>query len=172
MNNSTTTYSLIADYFIALSNETQNLITNLKLQKLVYYAQAWHLAIHNKQLFEEDFEAWVHGPVLPLLYNDYKHFSWKPLIREDLYEGKFAEIEETLDQTTRKFLSDITSEYFGLTAYELERLTHNEDPWKIARGGIPEDQPSNVVIAKDSMRDYYNQYIDNGETQTNQSPAK
>ena len=157
------TYKKIADYFISLSNERHNLITNLKLQKLIYYAQAWHLAIYNKPLFEEDFEAWVHGPVLPALYNNYKHFSWKPIIREDLEEGAFSQIEQSLDPTTQKFLGDLADEYFGLNAYELERLTHSENPWKNARAGIPEDQPSNAVIDKREMQTYYSQYMEDGE---------
>ena len=53
---------------------------NLKLQKLVYYAQAWHLALRDVPLFEEDFEAWVHGPVIPALYQEYKKFGWRPIL--------------------------------------------------------------------------------------------
>lgn len=61
----------IAKHFIRFANEEGSFISNLKLQKLVYYAQAWHLAIHGTPLFEEDFEAWVHGPVIPSLYQKY-----------------------------------------------------------------------------------------------------
>ncbi|MFN3967753.1 Panacea domain-containing protein [Flavobacterium sp.] len=149
----------IADYFISLSNETQSLITNLKLQKLVYYAQAWNLAINDKQLISEDFEAWVHGPVIPSLYVQYKEFGWKPIVREDLVEGSFKKIEDTLHDSTKKLLSDISDEYFGLNAFELERLTHEEDPWKITRGDLPEDAPSHKVIDKILMSEYYKQYV-------------
>ncbi len=159
------TYKQIADYFIALSNETQSLITNLKLQKLLYYAQAWYLAIYNRPLFNDDFEAWVHGPVLRALYDDYKHFSWKPIEREDLGEGSFSEIEKSFDGTTQKFMRDLTDEYFGENTYELERLTHSEDPWKKARAGISEDQPSTAVIDKTEMQSYYSQYIQDAEAQ-------
>ncbi|MBW4622042.1 MAG: DUF4065 domain-containing protein [Cyanosarcina radialis HA8281-LM2] len=57
----------VASYFIDLANKTGNTVNNLKLQKLVYYSQAWHLAIHGTPLFEEDFQAWIHGPVIPEL---------------------------------------------------------------------------------------------------------
>jgi uncharacterized phage-associated protein len=70
----------VANYFIWLANETGSFLSNLKLQKLVYYAQAWHLALEESPLFEEDFEAWIHGPVLPTLYQKYESFSWKPII--------------------------------------------------------------------------------------------
>jgi len=156
-----TTYHTVADYFIALSNETHDLITNLKLQKLTYYAQAWHLAIRNVPMFDEDFEAWVHGPVLPALYNQYKPFSWKPILREDI--PSFSELENHFDESTKQFLSDLCDEYFGLSAYQLESLTHNEAPWKNARAGIPEDQPSSAIIKKEDMQLYYAQYIDHGE---------
>jgi len=61
-------YSVIADYFIGLSSVTGSLISNLKLQKPVYYADAWHLANCDKPLIQEDFQAWVHGPAIPALF--------------------------------------------------------------------------------------------------------
>lgn len=72
----------VADFFIHLANETGSYISNLKLQKLVYYAQAWHLAIYATPLFEEDFEAWVHSPVIPALYREYKSFGWQPILKD------------------------------------------------------------------------------------------
>ena len=75
-------YEKIADYFIGLSNETGSLITNLKLQKLVYYAQAWSLALNNEELFADDFQAWVHGPVLVSLYDRYRTNKRNPIDKE------------------------------------------------------------------------------------------
>src|SRR5260221_3271487 len=72
----------VADYFIRLANETGSFISNLKLQKLVYYAQAWHLGIKGAPLFQEDFQAWVHGPVIPELYQKYKSFAWQPIVTD------------------------------------------------------------------------------------------
>src|SRR5437016_1983852 len=97
-------YSLIADYFIALSNESQSPITNLKLQKLVYYAQAWHLAILKKALINEDFQSWAHGPVIPQLYNDYRSNGWKPIYREDLTPSKFPAIKNQFPDEVQKLL--------------------------------------------------------------------
>ena len=74
----------IEDYFIALSNSVQSLITNMKLQKLMYYAQAWHLAVIGDELFSDDFQAWIHGPVIPALYDKYKAYQWNPIIRNDI----------------------------------------------------------------------------------------
>jgi uncharacterized phage-associated protein len=65
----------IADYFVWLANDTGSFVSNLQLQKLVYYAQAWHLALYDRPLFEDDFQAWVHGPVIPELFDKYKHWQ-------------------------------------------------------------------------------------------------
>lgn len=155
-------YNQIADYFISLSNESQDLITNLKLQKLMYYAQAWHLAITGNRLFDNNFEAWVHGPVLVSLYDDYKSFRWNPIKRSDLCEGSFEKIKQNINDTeVLDILDDVVDEYFGLSAYELERLTHLEEPWLRARNGIPNDEPSNAEIFDKWMIDYYKQYLKN-----------
>lgn len=64
----------VADYVILRLNqdEENNLLINLKLQKLLYYIQAWSLAIRGRIFFEGEFQAWVHGPVSPTLYNRFK----------------------------------------------------------------------------------------------------
>ncbi|MDJ0676494.1 MAG: DUF4065 domain-containing protein [Calothrix sp. MO_167.B42] len=136
----------IATYFIWLANETGSFVSNLKLQKLVYYAQAWHLALNEEPLFPEEFEAWIHGPVIPTLYQKYKKFSWKP-IEEDANPELPEEVSE--------FLDEVAQEYFACDAYELEQMTHFESPWNQARGELPADAPSNAVIEKKWMKEYY-----------------
>ena len=147
-----TTASVIADYFIYIANETGSYISNLKLQKLVYYAQAWHLAVYNAPLFDEDFEAWVHGPVIPALYYEYKQFGWKPILKEVERPSFSQEIQELLDE--------VTDEYFACDAFELEQMTHQEDPWIEARKSLPKDEASNVIIPKQLMGDYYRQRLE------------
>lgn len=129
---------LVADYFIWLANDTGSFISNLKLQKLVYYAQAWYLAIHDKPLFDEDFEAWIHGPVIPELYKEYCGFKWKPILKE-VEEPKFTE-------EVKQFLDEVTDVYFGLDAYELEQMTHLEAPWIEARGAKPTDAVMRLLV--------------------------
>jgi uncharacterized phage-associated protein len=136
----------VANYFISLANETGSFISNLKLQKLVYYAQAWHLAIHQTQLFEEDFEAWIHGPVIPALYQKYKRFGWQPI-----YEAVSLELPDNV----QTFLADVSEEYFACDAYELEQMTHIEDPWKQARIGLLPDMLADRTIEKEWMKEYY-----------------
>jgi uncharacterized phage-associated protein len=141
----------VADYFIWLANSTGSFVSNLKIQKLVYYTQAWHLAINGVPLFEEDFEAWVHGPVIPSLYHELKVFSWKP-ITKDIDE---EQLNTVLTGDTRSFLEEVAEAYFSCDAYELERMTHSEDPWLRARDTLPLDSPSNTVIQKEWMKEYY-----------------
>ncbi|MBO1348259.1 MAG: DUF4065 domain-containing protein [Hormoscilla sp. GUM202] len=142
-----TTAGEIADYFIWVANDTGSFISNLKLQKLVYYAQAWHLAIHDSPLFEDDFEAWVHGPVIPALFEEYKKFQWKPIIKEVKQPQFSPKLEE--------FLEEITGEYFLGTGLELEIMVCREDPWIKARKGLPRDEPSHAIISQESMREFY-----------------
>lgn len=142
-----TTANQIADYFIYVANETGSYLSNLKLQKLVYYAQAWHLALHEVPLFDEDFEAWVHGPVIPSLYEKYRSFGWRPILT-DVPTPNFSE-------SLQKFLQEVTEVYFSCDAFELEQMTHQEKPWLTARGELSKDAPSRAIISKSSMRDYY-----------------
>lgn len=141
----------IADYFIWLANETGSFISNLKLQKLVYYAQAWHLAIHNIPLFPEDFQAWVHGPVIPELYQKYKNFGWQPILKN---------VNPQLSENIKEFLDEVAQEYFACDAYELEQMTHVEAPWNLARGNLPPDAPSNAIIKKEWMKEYYGSRVE------------
>ncbi|EDX86743.1 hypothetical protein S7335_4449 [Synechococcus sp. PCC 7335] len=136
----------IADYFIWLANETGSFISNLKLQKLVYYAQAWHIALYDDPLFAEDFQAWVHGPVIPSLYQKYKTFGWQPILED---------ADPKLPEDVFQFLDEVAEEYFACDAYELEQMTHAEAPWDWARGDLPSDASSNEVIKKEWMKEYY-----------------
>lgn len=136
----------IAEYFIQLANDTGSFISNLKLQKLVYYAQAWHLALYGEPLFDEDFEAWVHGPVIPQLYQEYKKFGWHPIEQE---------VKPDLPSNIKEFLDELALEYFAVDAYELEQMTHIEAPWIKARGNLPSDAASNSVIRQEWIKEYF-----------------
>lgn len=153
-------YNLIADYFIAFSNATHNLITNLKLQKLVYYAQAWHVAILGRRMFDAEFRAWVHGPVIYNLYNAYKSFSYHPIIRDDLTEEKYEEIRSSIQKETLEVLDIVVDKYFGMTAFELEQLSHSESPWVLARAGLSREAVCNEIIKDIWMKDYYEKYLE------------
>jgi len=142
-----TTINDVADYFIRRAHESGEPITNLKLQKLVYYAQAWHLALYGEPLVEERFEAWVHGPVSPLLYDRFRAYRWNP-IDEDV-------AMPTLPERVRMHLEEVQEAYGGFSAIDLERMTHVEDPWLDARGDLDPTAPSHAPISEEAMQRYY-----------------
>lgn len=149
----------VADYFLRLVDEDAgDSISNLKLQKLVYYAQAWHLAITNRPLFSEDIQAWAHGPVIPCLYNKYRDFGWQP-IRGQVWEPQAIPRPDSegtaMDEDTAGILDEVWEAYGQFTAKHLEKLTHSEDPWVAARLGYRPGDPCQEVISRDVMRDYY-----------------
>jgi uncharacterized phage-associated protein len=140
----------VANYFIEVANKTNSNISNSKLQKLVYYAQAWYLAIHDTALFQEDFEAWIHGPVVPALFQKYKSFGWEA-IQET--------VPPILSIEAVRFLDEIAAEYFDCDNYELERMTHSELPWNLARENLAPDTPSTSIIKKEWMQEYYANHV-------------
>lgn len=141
------THNSIADFYIKFSHEHGDYITNLKLQKLVYYAQAWHLGLYSKELFEADFQAWVHGPVCPPLYFRLKQYGWNPITEQP----EKIDIQEDVE----KHLIEVYEVYGQYTGYQLEQMTHSESPWLDARGGIPIDEASSEIIPKKSMMEFY-----------------
>jgi len=142
-----TTAHEIAQNIIALSGEQ---LTNLKLQKLLYYAQAWNLVFTDQRLFHEDIEAWVHGPVVPAVFREFKCYQWNPIDERGV---------KPTDEHTASLLSEVIRVYGKFTATQLERLTHQEPPWVEARGGLPPDAPSKNMICTARMKSYYSSLL-------------
>lgn len=133
----------VARYFLSLES-----MTHLKLQKICYYAQAWHLALYNNPLVDSKFEAWVHGPVSPKLYRHYKQWGWYEIAK---YEGDV----KNLNNETQNFLNQIFKLYGKFSGEQLEALTHEETPWKKARGNCKNNEICRNVISEDEMRIFY-----------------
>src|SRR5580693_3570184 len=134
-----------ANFLLVECRERGDVLTNLKLQKLLYYAQAWYLALRGKELFAEEFQAWVHGPALPSQYQRFKKFEWRPIVQEGISRPKVK------DPDILAHLIEIVDVFGVETASALEMMTHNEKPWQEARKGIPIDQVSKQIISKESM---------------------
>lgn len=148
----------VAIYFVYFAAKHGDWLTNLKLQKLVYYAQAWYLALYGKPLFQEQLQAWTHGPANPSLWHAYKHHGWNPI----------PPIDErpSVSPKVGKHIEEVFSVYGGMSAYDLERLTHCEAPWIKARDGTPEDEPSDAVISHATMKRFYRDMADEKKTRT------
>jgi uncharacterized phage-associated protein len=144
----------IAKYFIWKSSQEKKPITNKKIQKLVYYSQAWNLVLHNEPLFNEELEAWIHGPVVRSLYDAFSKFG-----TDDIAAGmKIKESEfKDFSSASKDILDQVWHVYGKYTANDLEVFTHSEDPWQKAREGLEPYEASTNVISLDSMLHFYEQ---------------
>ena len=147
--------NLVADYMILRlnSDESVNLI-NLKLQKLLYYLQAWSLGINHKRFLNCSFESWVHGPVSRVLYDRFKTTRnlYSFITVSDVAE---KHPEEKIDTEDIEFINYILDNYAGYSGAELESMTHKEKPWIEARIGYAPMQSCNKIISEETMQNYY-----------------
>lgn len=137
----------VADWFIHFAHEVGDPITNLRLQKLMYYAQAWYIALYGERLIPDAFEAWVHGPVCPAVWERFSGCRWSP-ISEGMPKPPLSEDIES-------HLHEVMDVYGGLLTWDLERMAHSEDPWMFARAGLPPDEPSSNLISEERMKRFY-----------------
>ena len=149
---------IVARWFVNHADrEAGEAITQLKRQKLVYYADAWFLANFDRPLISEDFEAWAHGPALRSLYAKYRDCGWQALPPE-----RGAGVSEEVSQ----YLHSVFEEYGQYGAKKLEHMTHEEAPWLNARKGLSPEQASRNIIPKVEMRNFYAKRLGKKEIQT------
>lgn len=154
MNIDKNTIDPITEYFIQKSYDEGRIITNKKLQKLLYYAQAWCLVLNDKKLFSERIEAWLHGPAVPYVYHQYKLFGFAP-IKKDLN----TDLIDSISIGKKRFLDNVWKIYGKFDADYLEVLSHKEEPWQLARAGCGEFNPSNKEITPQSMKSFYSKML-------------
>lgn len=125
-------------------------ITPLALQKLLYFAQGFQKAFTNDFMFEEDCEAWAHGPVYRNVYYKYRAYGYNPIEEKEL---SFEDISLT---EAEKELLDYIVLYFGCySGKTLENMTHSEEPWRVARRGLKENEGSDRIIEKTEIESYF-----------------
>lgn len=136
----------VAQYI--LENSPQGEMSTIKLQKLVYYCQAWCLAWTGKPLYEDDIQAWAAGPVVPSLY---------ALHRNQLNISKNQNIGDasSLSAEDTELINDVLPTYIDKEPVWLVGLTHLEEPWKIARGSCLPGERCTNIISHASMAEYY-----------------
>ncbi|MGC5330872.1 type II toxin-antitoxin system antitoxin SocA domain-containing protein [Micromonospora sp. DT62] len=128
----------------------------MKLEKLVYYCQGWHLARHGAALYPDRIEAWRQGPVVPLLHRHHR----RQLTVSEWPHGKASRLTPAQADTVRW----VTTTYGKFSASELSTMTHNELPWRAARGALPEAASSNEEIDVEMMQAYYARQVASVET--------
>lgn len=132
-----------ANYFLFLDEENDgDGISNLKLQKLVYYAQGFYSAIFKAALFDDEIEAWAHGPVIASLYHQFKQYGKNPIpFERGVNPGSVSEDEKGLIEE----VYEVMGQY---SAWKLRNMTHEESPWI-------NHESSAGVIPKNEIEEYF-----------------
>ena len=115
----------IAEYFLWKAHQDgQELLSNMKLQKLLYYAQGLHLVMNDVPLFKDRMEAWTYGPVVADLYHTYKEHGANGIP----VNSEFNPL--SIDENTRGFLDEIFDVFGQFSAIRLMEIAHNDQCWK------------------------------------------
>ena len=137
----------IANYFLFKAAGEEELLSNLKLQKLVYYAQGIHLAYDGTPLFKDIIKAWTYGPVVPGLYKVYKEYGAGAIPADESFNPK------NIDKDTKKFLDEIYKVFGQFSATRLMDFAHTDQCWI--------DAHPNRIITHKSMRESLKKYLKN-----------
>lgn len=140
------TASQIAEWFLAhnrtaMNDEGAESISNLKLQKLLYYAQGCFLALTNKPLFEDKIIAWQHGPVVEAVYYEYRQNGANGIPYDADFDFSLFTDEEN------ELLTEVYDVFGQYSAWKLRNMTHEETPWRTT--------PQNEVISQSAIKDYF-----------------
>lgn len=132
----------IADYILTLTDdEAGDLISHLKLQKLLYYSQGFALVFLGRPLFNEKIVSWQHGPVVPSVWEQFKDYGSNPIPKNEDFDLSIIDLE------TKNIIDEVYSVYGQFSAWKLRNMTHEESPWKsVAIGDI---------ITHGSLREFF-----------------
>lgn len=142
----------VCDYIIIKLDEAGDAPSVLKIQKLIYYVQAWYLAFHKAPLFNDKFEAWVHGPVNRGIYDRFfpSKFMYSVITAEDSKGGA-----DNINYPIKKHIDSILEVYAKFDGNQLEDMTHRELPWIQARKGLAASERCENHIDEKTMMEYY-----------------
>lgn len=155
----------IARYVINYTNNRNSKISNLQLQKIIYYIQAAFLVIKDEPCFAEDILNWSYGPVVQEVYNEYRDNGNSSIPYQKQYiildfnkeSGDIEFVRKEFDESKicnddKVIINKIVDNYSEKDAFELVRKTHREDPWKLS--------DRNSIIKKEDIKKYYKLYPD------------
>ncbi len=145
----------VTDYVIVRLVTGRMPLNQLKLQKLLYYIQAWHLAHTSRPIVPARFQAWVHGPVNREVFDRFRAHKmlYSPMTAEDVRAGFCS--DQSLSAVERGFIDGVLDVYAPLAGDQLEAMTHQEEPWVAARGSLSPDQRCETEIDESLMARYY-----------------
>lgn len=153
------TIDAVADYVVTRLDEGGAPPNLLKLQKLLYYIQAWYLALKGEPLFDAKFQAWVHGPVSRRIYDRFsaKFMMYDAIRAKDVAaDGHLVEF----DPEIASHINEILEAYASFTGTQLENMTHDEEPWIQARGSLSRSARCEAEIDEKIMATYYKSDLD------------
>jgi len=133
----------IANKLLVMSEDGGELMTNMKLQKMMYYQQGYHLAYFGTPLFDEEIEAWMYGPVVPMIYSAYKEHGKNGIV------GNKQNVIVFEDEREESLFAEVMRVYGKYSTIGLMEMTHEELPWKSTPVG------EGSVIAKSVMQDFF-----------------
>ncbi|MGL6073112.1 MAG: Panacea domain-containing protein [Fimbriiglobus sp.] len=144
----------VCDYIITKLCEGGGSVSVLKLQKLVYYSQAYRLANDNKPLFDGKFQAWVHGPVSRQLYERFA--ATKSMYSDVGLDDLRPDFSKTqLDHDEMDHIDWVLEAFAKFDGTQLEHMTHHEEPWIEARGSLLAAARCEKEINEETMQRYY-----------------
>lgn len=157
----------VAKYFITIngqknSDDEGNNLSKLKLQKLLYYAQGYYLALYNEALFDEEIRAWEHGPVVKEVYDHFKNIqgNFIPTIKKNTLDER----EQTCMSLEQKETIEEVYELMGqYSAWKLREKTHNETPWLETYDEKNKSNAEANIIPKETIKKYFKNYIKDEE---------
>lgn len=148
----------VVDYIIVRLDEGGVPLSLLKLQKLLFYVQAWRLAFGKGKFFEGRFQAWIHGPVNREVYDRFKDdFSLYSIVGAQAVRNENA--GEVFTEEQRLHIDEVLEAYGSFSGTQLEAMTHSEKPWQAAREGFRPSQRCEKLIEEDIMAAFYKQQL-------------
>lgn len=145
----------VCDFVVfRLTGEGNESLSHLKLQKILFYIQSWHLAFDKQPLFDGKFQAWIHGPVNRTIYNRFKDskYMYSSITMSDIQSDLTF---PSLDQSDRDHINAVLETYAQYSDVQLEKMTHDEKPWIDARDGFQPYERCEVEINESTMQNYY-----------------
>lgn len=154
----------IARYIINKCHNEGYLISNLKLQKLLYFTQGFSLALNKNPIFSDEIEAWDFGPVVPAVYREYKMYGANEIPKitsyfdvdydSDTFLDEIIVSEDIFTQKERMIMNSVVDKFGKLSANALVSVTHKQSPWitSYSKGRCSK-------ISKNKIKDYFEQYL-------------
>jgi uncharacterized phage-associated protein len=173
------TADAIANFFLDHAEGSHRALTQIQVQKLVFYSHGWYLALDDdgRPLIGEPIEVWKFGPVFRSLYREFRDFGNQPIkgrakeFKLDRTDGKLnfsvyePSVEEEnppdVDKSLAKAVLDRVWQVYGsLTAYQLSNMTHAEgEPWRIIRDALPAELPKGMHLPNATIRECFRQRL-------------